>query len=140
MELFPNAALIRETQKDLDDLIQQGVFQITRLLKNTEKAASNTQDVDPYTISQRSSSYSKGLINDFLNEKRNLLTICMRLEPRISGSGGGRLTERLLAQGLLTPAMLDELRNEWDRKSDPSSDDEQKFHKKGPRRKTKRKT
>lgn len=61
MELFPNAALIRETQKDLDDLIQQGVFQITRLLKNSEKAASNAQDVDPYIISQRSATVSKGM-------------------------------------------------------------------------------
>lgn len=28
--------------------------------------------------------------------------------------GKGRLTERLLAQGLLTPNMLDELQKEWD--------------------------
>lgn len=28
--------------------------------------------------------------------------------------GGGRLTERLIAQGLLTPAMLQELKQEWE--------------------------
>lgn len=34
----------------------------------------------------------------------------------------GRLTERLLAQGLLTPAMLQELRKEWDQQGmDPNS-------------------
>lgn len=42
----------------------------------------------------------------------------MFLEPRNSSSSSaatrGRLTERLLAQGLLTPAMLQELRKEWD--------------------------
>lgn len=29
--------------------------------------------------------------------------------------GKGRLTERLLAQGLLTPNMLDELQKEWNK-------------------------
>ena len=40
----------------------------------------------------------------------------------------GRLTERLLAQGLLTPNMLQELKKEWDQSAKPSrysnSDDE----------------
>jgi ATP-dependent RNA helicase SUPV3L1/SUV3 len=33
----------------------------------------------------------------------------------------GRLTERLLAQGLLTPNMLQELRKEWDNNQNQSS-------------------
>lgn len=121
-DLFPNAALIRDTQKDLDDLIQQGVFQITRLLKNAEKAASNAQDIDPYAISQKTYASKKGSV-----------------VPRIN-RGSGRLTDRLLAQGLLTPAMLDELRSEWDKKSrnetTPTIDDE-KSPKRGTRRKRK---
>lgn len=36
------------------------------------------------------------------------------LEPRIPSTTRGRLTDRLLAQGLLTPRMLNELRKEWD--------------------------
>lgn len=36
MDLFPDAASVRVAQKELDEIIQQGVFQITRLLKNTE--------------------------------------------------------------------------------------------------------
>lgn len=41
----------------------------------------------------------------------------------------GRLTERLLAQGLLTPSMLQELRKEWDqsnanKESENESDDD----------------
>lgn len=58
LDLFPHAAMVREQQKELDDLIQQGVFQITRLLKNSEAAASNNQDVDPYAVSQRQRSVS----------------------------------------------------------------------------------
>lgn len=36
IDLFPDSAPVRAAQKELDELIQQGVFQITRLLKNTE--------------------------------------------------------------------------------------------------------
>lgn len=57
MDLFPNAPMVREAQKELDDLIQQGVFQITRLLKNSEAAAN--QDVDSYA-KERSVMVRKG--------------------------------------------------------------------------------
>lgn len=53
--------MVRDAQKELDDLIQQGVFQITRLLKNSEAAASSGPDVDPYALSQkRSATYYRG--------------------------------------------------------------------------------
>lgn len=39
-----------------------------------------------------------------------------------SAATRGRLTERLLAQGLLTPSMLQELRKEWDQQGmDPNT-------------------
>lgn len=61
MDLFPDANLVRDVQKELDDIIQQGVFQITKLLKNSETAvSSNTPDEDTFSISQRKSSYYKG--------------------------------------------------------------------------------
>lgn len=62
--MFPNTAMVRESQKELDDLIQQGVFQITRLLKNSESASSSnsTSDGDPYSIGQkqRSATFYRG--------------------------------------------------------------------------------
>jgi len=39
-DLFPDALVVRESQKGLDKIIQQGVFNITRLLKNTESGSS----------------------------------------------------------------------------------------------------
>lgn len=50
----------------------------------------------------------------------------------------GRLTERLLAQGLLTPSMVQELKTEWDKSSKrhSDSDDDQRPFK--PLRRTKR--
>lgn len=62
VELFPHATMVRDAQKQLDELIQQGVFQITRLLKNSEAAASNAQDVDSYALSQkRSVTFYRGI-------------------------------------------------------------------------------
>lgn len=55
--------MIRESQKELDDLIQQGVFQITRLLKNSEAASSsNYNDIDSFAIGQkqRSATFYRG--------------------------------------------------------------------------------
>ncbi|XP_017967451.1 ATP-dependent RNA helicase SUV3 homolog, mitochondrial [Drosophila navojoa] len=90
MDLFPEAAHVREAQKELDEIIQQGVFQITRLLKNTEAGVES----DSSASHMRRTTHIK--------------------EPRIPSASRGRLTERLLAQGLLTPGMLSELRKEWD--------------------------
>uniref|UniRef100_B3P1Y8 ATP-dependent RNA helicase SUV3 homolog, mitochondrial n=1 Tax=Drosophila erecta TaxID=7220 RepID=B3P1Y8_DROER len=90
MDLFPEAAYVRDAQKELDEIIQQGVFQITRLLKNTEAS----QDGETSSYLMRRITHMK--------------------EPRLPSSSRGRLTERLLAQGLLTPGMLNELRKEWD--------------------------
>ncbi|XP_017081726.1 ATP-dependent RNA helicase SUV3 homolog, mitochondrial isoform X2 [Drosophila eugracilis] len=90
MDLFPDATNVREAQKELDGIIQQGVFQITRLLKNTEAS----QDGEASYYPPRRMTRVK--------------------EPRLPSLSRGRLTERLLAQGLLTPGMLSELRKEWD--------------------------
>lgn len=100
MDIFPDAELLRDTQKELDDIIQQGVFQITRLLKNSETSVSNnTPDEDSFMLNQRRSQYYRDS------------------SPRNLASSRGRLTERLLAQGLLTPSMLNELRREWDKQA-----------------------
>lgn len=121
MDLFPNAPMVREAQKELDELIQQGVFQITRLLKNSE--ASANQDIDSYT-KERSASSFKGKIytNTIVHVNYTVIHFYgfyVFSDIRRGGIGRGRLTDRLLAQGLLTPAMLTELRNEWDRQSEP---------------------
>lgn len=42
-------------------------------------------------------------------------------EPSSPNVGKGRLTERLLAQGLLTPHMLQELKKEWQGSADKGS-------------------
>ncbi|XP_045475671.1 ATP-dependent RNA helicase SUV3 homolog, mitochondrial isoform X1 [Harmonia axyridis] len=104
MDLFVEASLIREMQKELDAIIQQGVKQITRLLKNSENyISSGTSSAasadDDFSLNRQKQSY--------LREDKPL--------------GGRRLTERLLAQGILTPTMLQELKKEWNNSSNEAT-------------------
>ncbi|GLV44426.1 Suv3 helicase [Carabus blaptoides fortunei] len=124
MDLLPDANLVRDMQKELDAVIQQGVFQLTRLLKNSEtgvsSGAASAPDEDHFTISRQKQNY-------------------LRDSPKSSQLGRGRLTERLLAQGLLTPNMLQELKKEWTalkKSTDDGSDDDNTTTK--PRRKRKK--
>ncbi|KAK5644789.1 hypothetical protein RI129_006089 [Pyrocoelia pectoralis] len=108
MDLFGEGQLVRDMQKELDAIIQQGVVQLTRLLRNSEtvvsSGASAAPDEDQFSINRRKQTYLR--------------------ESKSAPVGGGRLTERLLAQGLLTPNMLQELKKEW---TTNSSDSQSEF-------------
>lgn len=64
-DLFPDAALVRDMQKELDAVIQQGVVQITRLLKNLETGVSSgtpaAPDEDEFDINSRKQNYLRGM-------------------------------------------------------------------------------
>lgn len=61
MDIFPDGNLVRDIQKELDEIIQQGVFQITKLLQNSETATSwNRPDEDKFELSQRRATAIKG--------------------------------------------------------------------------------
>ncbi|CAG9862206.1 unnamed protein product [Phyllotreta striolata] len=101
-DLFNEPDLIRDMQRELDQIIQQGIVQLTRLLRNSETViSSGTGDVDgeEFLMNRQKQSYLRG-------QKGIQL-------------GKGKLTERLLAQGILTPTMLQELKKEWNKKDAP---------------------
>lgn len=117
MDIFPDGNLVRDIQKELDEIIQQGVFQITKLLQNSETATSSKQpDEDTFSMSQRKGYAFKGgrrkldLFKIQISNNKILYFFIDKSAPL-----RGRLTERLLAQGLLTPNMLQELKKEWDK-------------------------
>lgn len=63
MDIFPEANLVRDIQQELDDIIQQGVLQITKLLQNSETAISSNQvDEDTFSMSQRRVTSIKGKV------------------------------------------------------------------------------
>lgn len=104
MDMFPDTALVRQTQQELDDTIQEGVRNITRLIRATDSTATdplrtqgsrggpaggNTASSDPLTN-------SKG-------ERA-------RRDP---GEMDSSLASRLVRDGLLTPNLLQQLQKEW---------------------------
>ncbi|XP_044730588.1 ATP-dependent RNA helicase SUV3 homolog, mitochondrial, partial [Chrysoperla carnea] len=136
-DLFPHANLVRDLQKELDAVIQEGVFQLTRLLKNSETSissgAGSAPDDDTYTITRQKQNYYRNKYDKYdtedVGEKQSISK-----ELRV---GRGRLTERLLAQGLITPQMLQELRKEWSTNSssqDGNNSDSEQYPKKTKRK------
>lgn len=105
-DLFPEPDLVRGMERKLDVIIEQGMLQITRLLKNSE----NSLAPDMSTIFQ-----DEELTN--------------RNETEPYSSGKKRITEQLLAEGSLTPEMLQELKKEFYRDlfNDSSSKNRRKF-------------
>ena len=103
-------------QKELDTVIQQGVVQITRLLRNTETGVSSgtgsIHDEDQFSINHRKQNYMRSKIAISYVVIYQSISF-PSLDKKIVNVGSGRLTNRLLAQGLLTPNMLQELKKEW---------------------------
>lgn len=67
MDIFPDGNLVRDIQSELDEIIQQGVFQITKLLQNSESSSGQSDDGPGYRKRQQ-----KGEIVNLM--KRNKLT------------------------------------------------------------------
>lgn len=66
MDLFGDAQLIRDMQRELDSVIQQGVIQLTRLLRNSETGVSSGEaaapDEDAFSINRKKQYYLRGTV------------------------------------------------------------------------------
>lgn len=64
MDLFTDVELVRDMQKELDVVIQQGVVQITRLLRNSETGISSgaaaAPDEDEFAVNRKKQNYLRG--------------------------------------------------------------------------------
>ncbi|XP_066478308.1 ATP-dependent RNA helicase SUPV3L1, mitochondrial [Tiliqua scincoides] len=132
MDMFPDAALVRDIQKELDDIIQIGVLNITRLIRVSEATSGAVSVPDDFPLQR--ACVSDGMLNaedlpeaereSFPNDSkarghrrtRGSKVIGSRpveghLDPpaRVQGA----LAARLIRQGLLTQDMLKELESEW---------------------------
>lgn len=109
---FLDTNLVKDMHKELDAVIQEGVFQITKLLKNSEtnlvSAAMTAIDEDNFELNA---------------QKKNYLRESPASNDLPADSYKGKLTERLLAQGLITPTMLQELQREWNQKQKKREDE-----------------
>ncbi|XP_040574555.1 ATP-dependent RNA helicase SUV3 homolog, mitochondrial [Lepeophtheirus salmonis] len=99
-EMFPDAEIIRSVQEELDRVIEEGVSDIVRLLRNAETEVSShinrALEEDDFVAKQRR--------NNFQNQK----------VQNAKSSMERKLSDELVSQGLLTPNLLKSLKNEWE--------------------------
>lgn len=113
MDMFPDTALVREIQQELDDIIQQGVRNITRLIRANDPA-----NADPLQIRG-----SRRVIGG-TGSSHQLTSSKGQRGQRGSGEAmDSSLAGRLVRDGLLTPDLLRQLQREWskDQKQEPTN-------------------
>ncbi|XP_047437545.1 ATP-dependent RNA helicase SUPV3L1, mitochondrial [Mugil cephalus] len=105
MDMFPDTASIREIQRELDDIIQQGVQNITRLIRATGPALS-----DPLREQNGKNSGNNGPVSG----SHSLKSKSQKGQTESSEvADSNSLSKRLLRDGLLTPELLQQLQKEW---------------------------
>ncbi|CAI9547727.1 unnamed protein product [Staurois parvus] len=104
MDMFPHTVLVRSMQKDLDAIIQNGVYNITKLIRASE-AASNVHVMEGAVPSHETrNENSRTGLRGVRGSRRTSLN---------SEAQSGSLTSKLVKDGLLTPTMLRQLEQEW---------------------------
>ncbi|XP_003783654.1 ATP-dependent RNA helicase SUPV3L1, mitochondrial [Otolemur garnettii] len=134
MDMFPDASLIRDLQKELDCIIQNGVHNITKLIK-----ISQTQKLlNLESLSTRTQTQSSETLRSPARRTRSTRRVENKAaEPPCYKAGEASLASRLVQQGLLTPDMLKQLEKEWlTQQTEPSKEGTASYSK-GTRRKKK---
>ncbi|XP_045459717.1 ATP-dependent RNA helicase SUV3 homolog, mitochondrial [Melitaea cinxia] len=90
-DMFPDVKLVREMETELDAIIQQGIFQITRLLRNSEQMLRSEPEMSEVGRGKKMGN--------------------MHTQVKVDESKG-KLSEMLVARGLITPQMLKKLQQE----------------------------
>lgn len=103
MDMFPDTAMVREIQQELDKVIQQGVRSITRLIRATEPAMAET-------LQMRG---SRRVLSGISASPQLPSGKGQRGQKSIRDPKENSLSDRLMKDGLLTPDLLRQLQQEW---------------------------
>lgn len=109
MDMFPDASLVREIQKELDSIIQVGVRNITRLIRATEAQGSSAGSA----TESKTSPFPGLRLRKARGSKSNAQ---VKQDQR---GADNSLSTRLVQDGLLTPELLQQLQREWTRDQNP---------------------
>ncbi|KAM4744398.1 ATP-dependent RNA helicase SUPV3L1, mitochondrial [Anableps anableps] len=99
MDMFPDTAAIRGIQQELDGVIQQGVRNITRLIRASDPNITSTPQPQSNTLERTGASSTP------LSRSRGQRNSAEMTEKS--------LASRLVKDGLLTPNLLKQLQREW---------------------------
>lgn len=105
MDMFPDTTLVREIQQELDNIIQQGVRNITRLIRATDPTITDTLQTQG----------SRRVIGGIAGSSKGQRGSGELMDSSLAG--------RLVRDGLLTPDLLRQLQREWskDKKQEPTN-------------------
>uniref|UniRef100_A0A8B9CYN6 ATP-dependent RNA helicase SUPV3L1, mitochondrial n=1 Tax=Anser brachyrhynchus TaxID=132585 RepID=A0A8B9CYN6_9AVES len=105
MDMFPDAALVRNIQKKLDDIIQIGVCNITKLIRASQSNHRGAKSTEPLSVALEVPGESRARsLKAYRSSTR---------QEDLKSHGRGSLANRLLREGLLTQEMLRQLESEW---------------------------
>ncbi|XP_063290283.1 ATP-dependent RNA helicase SUPV3L1, mitochondrial [Pelobates fuscus] len=109
MDMFPDATLVRQIQKELDSIIRMGVYNITRLIRASESNG-------PVSVGETAThdNAKEDMLPNQLHRRPRKSKLAQPPPSKIEGS----LASRLIDQGLLTPDMLHQLEKEWSKRQD----------------------
>uniref|UniRef100_A0AAQ6AEX5 ATP-dependent RNA helicase SUPV3L1, mitochondrial n=1 Tax=Amphiprion ocellaris TaxID=80972 RepID=A0AAQ6AEX5_AMPOC len=118
MDMFPDTAFVRQIQRELDDIIQQGVRNITRLIRATDPNITDPLQTQSNRRSQTGSNIGAAS-SSVLTKTRG-----QRGQRASGGVMDSSLASRLVRDGLLTPDLLQQLQKEWskDQKQENASE------------------
>ncbi|XP_035673123.1 ATP-dependent RNA helicase SUPV3L1, mitochondrial-like [Branchiostoma floridae] len=127
MDMFPDGGLIRMIQRELDLLIQESVYRITRLIRQSESQTSSGTSVseDEIPRTRRPKGHMSGIPKfDEMVEGVKVSPAKHGATKTIEGDSETeerghkhRLSDKLVQDGVITQSMLDKLRKEWERQS-----------------------
>lgn len=108
MDMFPDTAMVRKIQQELDEVIQQGVRNITRLIRATDPAMADTLQTQG----------GRRVFDGLLGSHQQASGKSHRGQRSVRDSTGNSLSDRLVKDGLLTPDLLRQLQQEWSKEQD----------------------
>ena len=131
MDMFPDIEHVRDMQRELDQIIQAGVINITKLLRNSETSVSSgvaEDGEDEFEIKQRVQRQltAKSLPDSddeggkYARDRRKTAKLNVRAvlehgaddDDEFVLKSGERLTDQLVKKGLLTKSMLKQIQQE----------------------------
>ncbi|KAG8507416.1 ATP-dependent RNA helicase SUPV3L1, mitochondrial [Galemys pyrenaicus] len=135
IDMFPDASLIRDLQKELDGIIQGGVHNITKLIKISE----SRKMLNLENLSAVNQSCLSGTLRSQARRMRGTKTLGSKVvEPANPNAKEKTLASRLVQQGLLTADMLRQLEKEWmTQRTEHGKERTEQTYLKGARRKKK---
>jgi len=116
MDMFPDVEHVRDMQRELDQIIQSSVINITKLVHNSETTVSSgvAEDGEDEFEMKRRVQLRMNVDNvsdsDEDDDRKSELEKKKPVKPVIKS--GQRLTEQLVKQGLLTKSMLRQIQQE----------------------------